>query len=128
MSCGSLLTNCLSCNSTAVPVACTACLPTYYLNGSGICVLCPLGCTSCYQNNSCTECKPGFTFNLTALTCTDSTFCNSTSYYNGTVCTFCPSGCSSCVDSLTCIACDSTYSLIDGVCQCDALQSMFYSP
>lgn len=127
VSCGSLLPSCLTCNSTATPVGCTACLPTYYLNSSGICVECPSGCTTCYQNNSCTQCKPGFIYNSVALTCTDSALCNSTQYFNGSICTSCPSGCSSCVDSLTCIACDLTYSLIDGICQCDAQQSMFYS-
>lgn len=72
--CSALLSGCLTCNSTAEPVECSACLPTFYLNGNS-CSPCPTGCLSCLANGSCTACVSGYSPNSTLLTCTNAAGC-----------------------------------------------------
>lgn len=125
MVCSALLTNCLACNSTANPVECLACIDTFYLSGTS-CVPCPTGCLTCLSNGSCSSCLPGYN-DPGNLTCINVAGCSATQYFLGGICNSCNSTCLSCLDANTCFTCQATYSLINGVCQCDTNQGLFAS-
>ncbi|KAH9948122.1 insulin-like growth factor binding protein [Amylocystis lapponica] len=107
--------------------ACSQCAPGFFLDSSGNCDACQLGCTECAASTGdCITCKSGFTQNANdATSCIASqattsggTVCPDGSFSNGTACAACSPLCRTCSGSSSndCIICGAgTYSL-NGSC------------
>ncbi|KAI6037038.1 growth factor receptor domain-containing protein [Pisolithus microcarpus] len=120
---------------------CAACASGYFLDSSGNCEICQLGCSQCTDGSGdCITCKSGYTqdandrtmCNAASQTTSGGTTCPNGSYSNGTSCEPCATECQTCTGSTSndCIICASgTYSLngscvqtnSGGVCQGSSL-------
>ncbi|KAG6332778.1 hypothetical protein ID866_6313 [Astraeus odoratus] len=106
---------------------CAACASGYFLDSSGNCEICQLGCSECADSSGdCITCKSGFTQDANDRTKCDAvqqttssgTTCPDGSYSNGTSCEPCAPECQTCTGgtSNNCVICASgTYSL-NGSC------------
>ncbi|PCH38564.1 growth factor receptor domain-containing protein [Wolfiporia cocos MD-104 SS10] len=109
--------------------ACAKCSAGFFLDSSGDCEVCALGCSECADGTGdCITCKTGFTqssSDATACTAISSTTttssgttCPDGSFSNGTTCTQCSTLCETCTGATSndCIICaQGTYSL-NGSC------------
>lgn len=88
------LDGCLTCSSQT---SCSACLPTYALNGNGACISCNIpNCLSCQVNNFCLSCSN----NMTVSQSGQCVSCNSST-----------PGCTACSDNGRC-NCPTGYSYL----------------
>lgn len=98
--------HCSQCHETA----CLTCFPGYGLNSNGQCISCNVAnCLTCSDNNVCSECISGFTFNSTTKTCG----CSPSELWNSTLnkcipCNQLYSNCDSC-NSAQCLTCNSGF-------------------
>ncbi|KAL6308652.1 hypothetical protein BKA93DRAFT_523402 [Sparassis latifolia] len=120
--------SCLSGWTTASNgTACAQCAPGYFLDSSGNCEVCQLGCTECASGSGdCITCKSGFTQNANDATqcvaiqsaTSSGTVCPDSGFNNGTGCAACSPLCQTCngPTSNDCIICGAgTYSF-NGSC------------
>lgn len=105
-------------------VACTSCA-TGYTVINGVCVACPLGCSSCTTVLVGTETKVSCTACLATLVLQTSGSikvcgCLSSQYLNiavsPVVCVNCPTGCSTCSSSTICTSCSTGYYISGSTC------------
>ncbi|KAI6123178.1 growth factor receptor domain-containing protein [Pisolithus croceorrhizus] len=106
---------------------CAACANGYFLDSSGNCEICQLGCAECAAGSGdCITCQSGFTqnandrtmCNAVSQTTSSGTTCPDGSYSNGSSCEPCATECQTCTGSTSndCVICASgTYSL-NGSC------------
>lgn len=101
-SCGTFVTGCIDCNSTAGVVTCLNCAGGSYLD-LGVCLQCPSAlCTTCGPGGACTNC----TSNLIVIGTTCGCDITSGSYLNvaTSTCVLCSSyfpSCTSCIYNTT---------------------------
>ena len=107
--------------------ACAKCAPGFFLDGTGDCSVCQLGCSQCVDGSGiCTTCKQGFTQDPTDRTKCDAaqsvtssgTVCPDGSFSNGTACSPCASTCTTCngPTSNNCIICGNGQFSLNGSC------------
>lgn len=120
--CPPAITNCASCslNTNTGITTCVNCNSGYYLDSYGVCVVCPVGCTTCIykQNNNtvdCNSCAPTF-----IMTTTGQSRCvcpgDSYIYMLNLSCVRCPTRCSVCSSDTICSGCTSGYYLSGTSC------------
>lgn len=106
---------------------CASCAPGFFLDGSGNCAVCELGCQQCADGSGiCVTCKQGFTQDANDRTKCDAvqsvtssgTLCPDGSFSNGTSCQPCSPSCSTCSGSTSnnCIVCGNGQFSLGGSC------------
>ena len=124
------LTGCTECN-TPNNATCKTCSIGTFVNETGLCQSCGVGCANCSNATNCTNCSNSFFLNTTAgncsacsancNTCTDEntcTSCGGATYLNGTFCSNCMANCTACTSNETCSACanNMTFNTVKKVC------------
>ena len=128
ISCSSIYTECLTCNSSAQCTSCTSGFPLKDHTCHQCNSIYPQ-CTECNASSECIACSSGFILDQSACCAAYCVGCSST-----LACDSCPDHCLRC-DTTKCLECDPTYELNAGVCECPRYyltntisQECFYSP
>ena len=120
VSCVTLISNCVTCNTALTTATCTLCSDPYYVSASNTCVLCDITCTSCTGIGLCTACANNLV--VVGGYCVPNTGLDPTLAYDATTnravsCLSMLSSCTSCTPSpLACTVCLSGTFLSGGVC------------
>ncbi|KZT11145.1 uncharacterized protein LAESUDRAFT_670810 [Laetiporus sulphureus 93-53] len=107
--------------------ACATCAAGFFLDSSGNCEICGLGCTECADGTGdCITCSSGFSrssddateCNALQQTTSSGTVCPDGSFSNGTTCVTCSTSCQTCngATSNDCIICASGSYKLNGSC------------
>ncbi|KZO95125.1 growth factor receptor domain-containing protein [Calocera viscosa TUFC12733] len=106
--------------------ACSACAPGFFLDATGSCEVCQIGCTTCSSGSGiCTSCLPGFSVSPSDNTaCVPSTqlaaatTCPDGQYWSGTGCATCSPVCETCNGPLStnCVVCGVGRFSFNGTC------------
>ncbi|KAF8528206.1 insulin-like growth factor binding protein, partial [Hysterangium stoloniferum] len=108
--------------------ACASCAPGFFLDSSGNCSICQLGCTQCSDGTGqCTACKTGFTQNandrtrcvsVSSIPGSTTQQCPDGSFTNNGNCTLCSPTCKTCSGptSSDCIVCGAGQYTLNGQC------------
>jgi hypothetical protein len=106
---------------------CATCAPGFFLDGTGDCSVCQLGCQQCANGSGiCVTCKQGFTQDANDQTKCDpvqsvtssGTVCPAGSFSNGSACQPCSPSCSTCSGptSNNCVECATGQFSLGGSC------------
>ncbi|KAI0689822.1 insulin-like growth factor binding protein [Cytidiella melzeri] len=107
--------------------ACAQCADGFFLNSSGNCQVCQLGCSQCASGTGdCISCKTGFTQDANDATqciapqstTSTGTVCPDGSFSSGTSCTPCSPLCQTCTGSTSndCVICGAGKYTLNGTC------------